>query len=130
MSEKNIDNNNSKKNNGIIEMFKNIEKEDKIILLAVAAILIIILGAWAGGRIISKFEDRHQAQLRIEANVPECEHIKEAQAQLYKTKEQFRAKITSGFDEYWDTFEKNFWVEFRNSHIKNYPDCFAAQNGK
>ncbi len=120
--------NNKEKSGGIIEMFKNMNKEDKIIIVAVAAVLIVILGVWAGSGIVSKFEERHQAQLRVEANVPECEHIKEAQAQLFKTKEQLKAKITSGFDDYWDTYEKNFWSEFRKSHIKNYPDCFAAQN--
>lgn len=113
---------------GIIEMLKRMKKEDKIILASVAAIIVIIAGVWMIGGMSSNAEDKHQAELRAEANVPECVHIKEAQAQLFKTKAQLKEKITSGFDEYWNTYEKNFWVEFRKSHIKNYPNCFAAQN--
>lgn len=117
---KNIEENSEKKT--------SISKENKIIIAIIAVIVVVIAAVAISYSVKPAIENKHQAELRAEAQVPECEHIKEAQEQLYTTKAQLQEKITSGFDDYWETYEKNFWIEFRKSHIKNYPDCFAAQN--
>lgn len=121
----------SEENKNVEEKQENkaaLSKENKIMIAIIAAIVVVVAAVVISYNVKPAMEDQHQAELRAEAQVPECVHIKEAQEQLYTTKEQLQEKITSGFDEYWETYEKNFWIEFRKSHIKNYPDCFAAQN--
>lgn len=124
----NLSQNNKQEKKSIIEKLKAIKTEDKIIIGVVAVIVIAIFGVWMSTALSSSMEKKHQAQLRVEANLPECVHIQEAEEELLEMKEHLKSVIKSDFDGYWKSYEQNFWKEFRKLHVQNHPDCFAAQN--
>jgi len=129
MSEKEIKNNEEPKMS-LVEKFKAMKKEDKIMVAVMAVIVIAVVVICISYFAVPAAENQHQAEIRAEVQMPECVHIQEAQATLFTTKENMKANITSGFDEYWKTYEVNFWKEFKKSHETNHPECFAVQNAE